>query len=264
MIVHQRHNSQGNHHYNAFFYSNCEWFYHFHKNFELIYVLEGEVDLTLNNAKHLLSAENFALILPNEFHAYHTPDHSLAWVGVFSSDFVSEFDRLTHNQCAQMPVFTCEANIRAFLLHYLISENPPDTLLLKSALYAVCREFLCKAQLYEKTNETSFIYDILSYVSQNYQEDISLNTIAKTFGYEYHYLSRHFHTHFHINFKQFLNMYRADFARDQLLHTDMDISKIAHISGFQTIRTFNRVFREQTGMTPSEFRHKLRQTEQGP
>ena len=65
MIVHQQHNSLGNHNYNAFFYDNCEWFYHFHKNYELIYILSGEVELTLNGTGYLLAADTFALILPN-------------------------------------------------------------------------------------------------------------------------------------------------------------------------------------------------------
>ena len=57
-----------------------------------------------------------------------------------------------------------------------------------------------------------------------------------------------------MNFEQFLNIYRADYARDQLLHTNASITDIAHSSGFQTVRTFNRVFLEQTGMTPSAYR----------
>ena len=256
MIVHQQHNSLGNHNYNAFFYENCEWFYHFHKNFELIYVLSGEVELTLNGTGYPLPADTFALILPNEFHAYHTPDHSLAWVGVFSSDFVSEFAKQTQNKRAGTPVFTCETHIRDFLLKYLITDTAPDTLLLKSTLYAVCREFLNKNSLYDATNENSFICDILTYISQNFRDEISLTTAAEALGYEYHYLSRRFHSYFHVNFKRFLNIYRADFARDQLLHTDADITEVAHTSGFQTMRTFNRVFMEQTGMTPSEFRHR--------
>ena len=261
MIVHQQHNSLGSHNYNAFFYENCEWFYHFHKNYELIYVLSGDVELTLNGAKYPLSADTFALILPNEFHAYHTPEKSRAWVGVFSADFVCEFSALTQNRCASTPVFHCVPQIREFLLKYLISDAAPDRLLLKSALYAVCSEFLNTASLYPSANENGFIYDILSYISLNFREDISLASIAALFGYEYHYLSRQFHNHFHVNFRQFLNIYRADFAREQLLHTDIEITEIAHLSGFQTTRTFNRIFKEQTGITPSEFRHRHIRTE---
>lgn len=255
MIIHQQHNSLGGHNYNAFFYENCEWFYHFHKNFELIYILSGDVELTLNGTKYPLPTDTFALILPNEFHAYRTPRESLAWVGVFSADFVYEFSALTQNRRASTPVFRRAPQIREFLLKYLISDTVPDRLLLKSALYAVCNEFLNAVSLYPSANESSFICDILYYLSQNFQEDISLAAIADLLGYEYHYLSRQFHRHFHVNFRKFLNIYRADFAREQLLHTDIKITEIAHLSGFQTTRTFNRIFKEQTGMTPSEFRH---------
>lgn len=258
MIVHQQHNSLGNHTYNAFIYKNCEWFYHFHKNYELIYIFSGEVELTLDDKSYLLTQDTFALILPNEFHAYHTPESSLAWVGVFSADFVSEFDKLTQNKRASVPIFSCEKHIRDYLLKYLITEKTPDTLLLKSTLYACCREFANKVSLRDTKNENSFIGGILAYISENFREEITLATAAEALGYEYHYLSRRFHNHFHVNFKQFLNIYRADFAREQLIHTDAEITEIAYLSGFQTTRTFDRVFREQTGMTPSAFRNSNR------
>lgn len=254
MIIHQEHNSLGNHNYNAFFYDNCEWFYHFHKNYELVYVLNGEVELTLNGSQILLKENDFALIFPNEFHSYHTPDNSYVWIGVFSADFIGEFAKLTDTKRAKTPVFACEPQIREFLINYLITDTTPDIFILKSALYAVCREFLQKASLYDAQKEKSFIYDVISYMEHNFQKEISLMTIAEALGYEYHYLSRQFHHHFHMNFKQLLNIYRADFARDQLIHTDASITDIAHASGFQTVRTFNRVFFDQTGVTPSEFK----------
>ena len=256
MIIHQQHNSLGNHNYNAFFYDNCEWFYHFHKNYELAYVLDGEVELTLNENKYLLPADTFALILPNEFHAYHTPETSHVWIGVFSADFVGEFAKMTENKKADKPVFTCQPKIREYLLQCLITTEKQSALLLKSTLYAVCGEFLRSTSLQDTTKEKSFIYDTIHYISANYQKDISLKTIAETYGYEYHYLSRQFHEHFHMNFKQFLNVYRIDFACDQLLHTEKNITDIALSSGFQTMRTFNRAFLNQTGMTPSEFRQR--------
>lgn len=258
MIVHQQHNSLGNHNYNAFFYDNCEWLYHFHKNYELAYVLEGEVELTLNENKYLLPPDTFALVLPNEFHAYHTPNTSRVWIGVFSADFVGEFAKMTARKKANKPYFTCQPQIREYLFNCLITDRRQSILLLKSALYAVCNEFLNTATLSDASTEKSFIYDILHYISSNYQKEISLNTLADTYGYEYHYLSRQFHHHFHMNFKQFLNVYRIDYACDQLLHTEQNITDIALSSGFQTMRTFNRVFLDQTGMTPTEFRRSKR------
>lgn len=258
MIVHQQHNSFGNHNYNAFFYDNCEWFYHFHKNYELAYVLEGKVELTLNENKYLLPPETFALVLPNEFHAYHTPESSRVWIGVFSADFVGEFSKMINNKKADLPYFTCQPQIREYLLNYLITDARQSALLLKSTLYAVCSEFVRNVNLSDVPKEKSFISDMIQFISTNYRKEITLNTIAETYGYEYHYLSRQFHEHFHMNFKQFLNVYRIDYACDQLLHTEKNITDIALSSGFQTMRTFNRAFLEQTGTTPSEFRRSKR------
>lgn len=256
MIIHQAHNSLTNHNYNAFIYKDCEWFYHFHKNYELIYVLEGEVELTLNGEKTIVCQEEFALILPNDFHAYHTANSSMVWIGVFSADFVQEFDKQIENKCANTAVFRCELGIRNFLLHYLIKEETPDILLLKSALYSACREFLNHVTLFNSNKENNFIYDVISYVSEHFKDELSLKSIAEVFGYEYHYLSRQFHKQFRMNFREFLNIYRIEYAREQLLHTEKSVTEIAHSCGFQTMRTFNRVFMQQTGSTPSEFQQK--------
>ena len=43
MILHQIGNSQSNYHYNAYIYQSCYWEPHFHKSFELIYVIDGTV-----------------------------------------------------------------------------------------------------------------------------------------------------------------------------------------------------------------------------
>lgn len=256
MIIYQQHNSLGSRNYNAFFYTDCEWFNHFHKNYEITFVLEGEVEITVNGIKRLLKAGDYTLILPNEFHSYHTKKSSYVWIGVFSSDFVGEFGRTIKNKRARNAVFSCEPEINDYLKKYLIVEDTPDIFLLKSTLYVVCREFLKNADLYDITSEKDFIYDIISYISAHFQQDITLSTIAETFGYEYHYLSRQFNQHFHMNFKQFLNIYRIEYAREQLLNTQNSITEIALNSGFQNMRTFNRVFLEQTGITPSKYRKR--------
>ena len=43
MILYQESNSQSNYNYNIVIYDNVEWQLHFHKNFEIVYVMDGEV-----------------------------------------------------------------------------------------------------------------------------------------------------------------------------------------------------------------------------
>ena len=70
-------------------------------------------------------------------------------------------------------------------------------------------------------------------------------------GYEEHYLSRCFHNCFAMNFKQFVNEYRIQFARRLLeQQPPLPITEIAYMSGFGSVRNFNRVYRAIVGTEP--------------
>ena len=69
MIQYQESNSQGNFNYNAYYYDNISFPYHFHKNMELLHVLEGEVELRLESRAETIAAGQYALIFSNQIHA---------------------------------------------------------------------------------------------------------------------------------------------------------------------------------------------------
>ncbi|MEL6529502.1 MAG: helix-turn-helix domain-containing protein [Pseudomonadota bacterium] len=63
----------------------------------------------------------------------------------------------------------------------------------------------------------------------------------------------------HRNFSTFLNRYRIDEARERLAdreHVDLPVLTIAMDLGYNSLPTFNRAFRAQTGTTPSEYRRE--------
>lgn len=67
-------------------------------------------------------------------------------------------------------------------------------------------------------------------------------------------LSRVINLHFGKSFPQLLNEKRVDDAKNMLLETGESIKTIAGESGFNSLASFNRVFREVTGVSPSEYR----------
>lgn len=60
-------------------------------------------------------------------------------------------------------------------------------------------------------------------------------------------------------FLQFVNGYRLARATQLLTETDEPIEQIAFDSGFNNRRTFNRVFRDEYEMSPSDFRRASRE-----
>ena len=60
----------------------------------------------------------------------------------------------------------------------------------------------------------------------------------------------------HIGFNDYINSLRVSNACKHLLKTDLSITEISEIVGFNTLRTFNRAFVKQMGITPSDYRTK--------
>lgn len=57
-----------------------------------------------------------------------------------------------------------------------------------------------------------------------------------------------------MNYSKWLNMIRLEKATELLAHNEMTLTEVAMLSGFQSIPSFNRVFRDEKGMAPGEYR----------
>jgi len=81
--------------------------------------------------------------------------------------------------------------------------------------------------------------------------------MAKDLGVSKYVLSRVFSKTFHRNFNQYLNDARLGYAKQRLENTNDPITTICLDSGYESQRTFNRVFKEKYMVSPSEYRKKL-------
>ena len=85
----------------------------------------------------------------------------------------------------------------------------------------------------------------------------SLRDLARRVGMNESYVSRAINRGLDRNFNQMVNEARVASARERLLaHPDEPILDVAHASGFNAKATFNRVFREVAGQTPSAWRRQ--------
>ena len=64
-----------------------------------------------------------------------------------------------------------------------------------------------------------------------------------------------------MNFTDYINVYRFNAACAMLTETDMSMTDIAYESGFQSIRSFNSIFKKLSGVTPREYRSAIPQME---
>lgn len=78
--------------------------------------------------------------------------------------------------------------------------------------------------------------------------------LAKRIGIGEHHLSRIINHHFGKNFNELINGYRIDEAKQRLKNEVTQITTIAYEVGFNSIASFNRVFKQKVGVSPTDYR----------
>ncbi|MDR1161880.1 MAG: helix-turn-helix transcriptional regulator [Tannerellaceae bacterium] len=92
------------------------------------------------------------------------------------------------------------------------------------------------------------------------QMELTLKSLASALDTYPHYLTQVLSITFHQNFYDFINTYRIEEARQRLVDPqfrNLTILAIAYDCGFNSKSTFNRIFKQKTGSTPTEYRNKM-------
>ena len=95
---------------------------------------------------------------------------------------------------------------------------------------------------------------VMKYIDANYMYDISLDQLADVAGYSKYHFSRIFKQYTGSSHIEYVNKTRINVAQKLLLDPSISITEVAMNSGFTSITSFNRVFKEIKHCTPSEFK----------
>ena len=105
-------------------------------------------------------------------------------------------------------------------------------------------------------NET--VEKICAYLMANYNQKLNLGSVAAQFYLSPYYLSRLFRRVTGQSIVDFINVRRIEAARRLLETTDLGINDVAEETGFSTTAHFRRVFHEQVGVSPMQYRKAYR------
>ena len=108
----------------------------------------------------------------------------------------------------------------------------------------------------ETVGSEDLVYKSVEYVAKNFRINFSLEQMAYELGVSKYVLSRVFSKTFHCNFTTYVNGIRLNYATTMLDGTKESITNICYACGFESQRTFNRVFKERYRVTPREYRTK--------
>lgn len=94
----------------------------------------------------------------------------------------------------------------------------------------------------------------INYIRQHYQEGLTQEEVSRVLEITPEYLSTLFNREMGITFTSFLKQFRLSHAKRLLKGTDMKIYEIAKATGYNDPKYFQRVFKEETGVSPGEYR----------
>ena len=114
-------------------------------------------------------------------------------------------------------------------------------------------------RLYKQKEYVQKFNDLLDYIDKHYMEDLNLEDIADSIGFSKYHFSRLFKQYTNFTFCDYLCYRRIKAAELLLVQPDLSITEVALQSGFSSISTFNRIFKQQKNCTPSEFRTRNHQ-----
>lgn len=224
---------------------------HLHQGFELIIVTEGEMTLEVNHTSYAMAKNDAILIFPNEIHSLCS-ECSRHVLFIFSEKLIRAFtvkykDKVPKNRILSLPEHIISA--------LLALSTASTSVELKGALYSF-------AALVEKSGDfvSSFvgkddlISRIFAFVDENYLRGCGLSDVAAALGYDHAYISRYFKRITGIPYNSYVNIRRLSNASYLLHNTDATVLECAVDSGYRSLRSFNRNFKEYFGMSPAEYR----------
>jgi AraC-like DNA-binding protein len=94
----------------------------------------------------------------------------------------------------------------------------------------------------------------VDYIRQHYSEKLSLEKVARVAGFYPSYFSELFKKRERVTFERYVAQLRLHRSKQLLASTDLDVTRVAELSGYRSLSYFCRVFRRALGSTPQQFR----------
>lgn len=247
---------------------------HWHNAAEFVCALKDGCKYKVRNNTYTLSKGDILLIWPRELHEIvHTPTGGMVFIQ-FSSDLLEQnldllsmakfFAECHHIEASNAPALTSSIAAKIHEIGSLISSdmNFIETRC-KMRVYDIILnigEYIVQTKQEQiKDSEHSniswkHINAACSYISEHSTENLTQTEVAAHVGLSPYYFSRLFKEYMQMTFPAYLSGIRVRSAIRLLSDESLSITDTAFMSGFQSTTAFNKIFREQTGCSPRDFR----------
>ncbi|MEA5011415.1 MAG: AraC family transcriptional regulator [Angelakisella sp.] len=247
---------------------------HWHKSAEILYCRKGSLNVWINNKNYLLREGDFLFINSNIIHSTQSPTENDIMVLQFplpflqeatQQDYLEKYDILCNTLLqSSNEQETAFSRVREILEEMLLSETQQeDAFSLKiyslvfELLYVLIRHFKVEKKGDSKLKTQKYLDrlgDITEYVKANYDEKITLDSVATEFNFSIPYFARFFKRYMGITFTEYVTSIRLDKAFDLLMNSDLSILDISLAVGFPNSKSYTASFKKTYGHTPYHYK----------
>ena len=246
---------------------------HWHEDLQFIYVLEGSVCVKTLDEEEIISAGEGIFINKNVVHLVEQVSSCRYKSFLFPEHFVSFYpiapaakltSSITDNSGISLIVLYksqswCHSALDILRNLVALEEKRDDlytyTILANLvSLWQIMLKNVSSATSAPVTKVTIRMRNMLQYIETHFSEDISLDALAKSANISKSEALRCFKDTIQTTPFKYLTDLRLSKAARLLTESDLPISEISSMTGFNQQSYFGKCFKEKMGCSPSEFR----------
>ncbi len=256
--------------FRMFIYKLGEQKPHWHKELELIYVLEGSAEITIGSKEYLLASEDIILI--NRYDTHYVKGENTVLLSL-----LLDLEKIgVEDENIDDLTFQCNSSIDedktpyqkikallASIVNYNLKYQDNSKYANLSIVYSLFAEFMNKYRVISNTKKTSpnksqaRLREIIKYINLNYQKVLTLKDLSNHFNLTVPYISSFFTEYFGQNFQDYYDELRISKSISSLLENKYTLEDLAILFGFSDDRAYVRAFKKIYNVTPSEYKKNL-------
>ncbi len=248
--------------------------HHWHTHYEIIHIISGSFLLHLEKESHLYQAGDVLFIPGGALHG-GTPYNCIYECIVFDLQIIMKDNHACSKIIKDIMLQKIFVNTHLSkkcndilplitkLCDSLSSKETGYEFMVQGYMYHLFGIIVNK-QLYEKeeidrtsAERINSIKNVLIYISENYQNSITLENLSKIAGMNPKYFCRYFRNITDRTPIDYLNYYRIECACEMLSTKDISIKEAAISCGFNDESYFIKTFHKYKGTTPKQFTDSL-------
>lgn len=248
----------------------------FENNIKILYVLEGSMKIGVKEEELSLTQNKFIIINEKESFSISDKNNLFAILFEIYQEVIPMFSKIESLQFISKPISTKEEKnsqmhgVMMRLIELYIIKDKTDSLFVYNNIFKFLSLLVdyygISLSDYKNNNhkniQTKRLDEIITYIHRYYMAPLSLQEIADKNYVSVPYISKIFKNQIGCTFTEYVNEIRLNHVINDLILTELSITKIALDNGFPNLGAFNRVFKAKFDDTPANWRKNQKKTNQ--